>query len=151
MAIGLVGTIALIVVAMVAARGVPDPPPSDTAAQTAFASPPAAAPEPEDRTLAFAAAAAFCRPDVDSGTWQRALGPFLTTDARTLYAATAPANVPCSGVKDAGGPVGDQQTSTDAAWQFTADVGGPVTVTLHRDAPAAPWKVSYIDPASGAP
>ncbi|QIS40488.1 hypothetical protein [Clavibacter capsici] len=135
---------------MLVARSVPGSGSEDTGVFAADATS-TATPEPEDRALAFAAATAFCRPDVDSGTWQRALDPDLTADARVLYAATDPANVPCAGVMDAGGPVGDQQTATDAAWQFDAAVGGPVTVTLHRDRPAAPWKVSYIDPAGGAP
>lgn len=149
-AVGAVGASTLLVAVMLVARSVPGSGAEDPAITAADATP-TATPEPEDRALAFAAATAFCRPDVDSGTWQRGLDPHLTADARVLYAATDPANVPCAGVMDAGGPVGDQQTATDAAWKFDAAVGGPVTVTLHRDGPAAPWQVSYIDPAGGAP
>ncbi|MFC3297854.1 hypothetical protein [Clavibacter michiganensis] len=153
-ALAVLVVLSVIVGLMLAARSVPAP----QAATSAAPMPDAAAPspstspdEPADRAQAFAAAAAFCRPDVDSGTWQRTLDPYLTDDARALYAATAPANVPCEDVRDDGGPVGDQQTLTDAAWQFDAAVGGPVTVTLHRDSTAAVWLVSYVNPTGYAP
>ncbi|KDP89790.1 hypothetical protein W824_14955 [Clavibacter cf. michiganensis LMG 26808] len=149
-AVGAVGASTLLVAVMLVACSVPGSGVEEPGVFKADATQ-TETPEPEDRALAFEAATDFCRPDVDSGTWQRALDPLLTGEARTLYAATDPANVPCAGVMDAGGSVGDQRTATDAAWQLDAAVGGPVTVTLHRDGPAAPWEVSYIDPAGGAP
>ncbi len=152
-AFGVLVALSVIVGLVLTARSVP---PHATTSSTpkndaSTPSPSTTPEEPADRARAYAAAAAFCRPDIDSGTWQRSLDPYLTDDARALYAATAPANVPCEDVRDVGSPVGDQQTSTDAAWQFDAAVGGPVTVTLHRDSTAAVWQVSYVDPAEYAP
>jgi hypothetical protein len=144
-AVGVVGASALLVVVMLMGRLVLPAPAAEptTAAPGASTSPRPA--EADARSRAFAAAVAFCRPDVDSGTWQRALDPYLSADARVLYAATAPVNIPCASVRDVGGPVGDQQTPTDTAWQFDASTGGPVTVTLHRGSAHSAWEVSYID------
>lgn len=102
-----------------------------------------AAPDPE--AVAHTVAGLFCQPDAAKSTWQRSLTPHLTPDAWQLYSAVKPANVPCAGVRDDGQPVGDQQTSTDRAYQFTAATGGPVTVTLHRDTAQDPWLASYIN------
>ena len=102
-----------------------------------------AAPTSED--VAHTVADRFCQPDEAKNAWQRSLTPYLTADAWQLYSAVRPANVPCAGVRDAGKPVGDQQTSTDRAYQFTAATGGPVTVTLHRDTKQDPWLASYIN------
>jgi len=115
------------------------------AASTSDATPSTA---PTTSEQAFHVADLFCRPDAAPTAWQRSLSPYLTADAAQLYAAVSPANVPCAGVLDDGAPVGDQQTSTDQAFQFTASTGGPVTVTLHRDTEQAPWLVSYIDAGS---
>jgi hypothetical protein len=94
---------------------------------------------------AFAAADRFCQPDLGKDAWQRSLAPYLTPAAYRLYSAVKPANVPCAGIHENGQPVGDQQTSTDQAFQFTASTGGPVTVTLHRDTKQNPWLASYIN------
>jgi hypothetical protein len=104
---------------------------------------PSAAPDPA--AIAHTVADRFCQPDATKNTWQRSLTPYLTPDAWQLYSAVKPANVPCAGVHDDGQPVGDQQTSTDRAYQFTASTGGPVTVTLHRDTKQDPWLASYIN------
>lgn len=105
-----------------------------------------AAPTAEQQ--AFTAASLFCRSNVTKSIWQRTLSPFLTKDAWQLYSATQPGNVPCAGVHAGGQPVGDQQTSLDQAFQFTATVGGPVTVTMHRENTHAPWLASYINAGS---
>lgn len=99
------------------------------------------------RDTALATARMFCRPTVSATAWLADLQPLLSSDALSSYSATLPANVPCSGVTAAGEAVGDQQTSTDAAWQFPAATGGPVTVTLHRDNPTSTWSATYINPA----
>lgn len=95
--------------------------------------------------VAHTVADRFCDPEAMKNTWQRSLTPYLTADAWQLYSAVQPANVPCAGVHDDGQPVGNQQTSTDRAYQFTASTGGPVTVTLHRDTKQDPWLASYIN------
>ena len=95
--------------------------------------------------VAHTVADRFCQPEATKNTWQRSLTPYLTPNAWQLYSAVRPANVPCAGVHDDGKPVGDQQTSTDRAYQFTASTGGPVTVTLHRDTKQGPWLASYIN------
>lgn len=95
--------------------------------------------------VAHTVADRFCQPEATKNTWQRSLTPYLTPDAWQLYSAVRPANVPCADVHDDGKPVGDQQTSTDRAYQFTASTGGPVTVTLHRDTKQDPWLASYIN------
>lgn len=95
--------------------------------------------------IAHTVADRFCQPDATKNTWQRSLTPYLTPDAWQLYSAVRPANVPCADVHDDAAPVGDQQTSTDRAYQFTASTGGPVTVTLHRDTKQDPWLASYIN------
>lgn len=100
---------------------------------------------PTSKAIAHTVADRFCQPDMAKNAWQRSLTPYLTADAWQLYSATRPANVPCAGVHDDGQPVGDQQTSTDRAYQFTAGTGGPVTVTLHRDSKQDPWLASYIN------
>jgi hypothetical protein len=97
------------------------------------------------KEIAHAVADRFCQPDKTKNAWQRALTPYLTPEAWQLYSAVRPGNVPCAGVYDDGQPVGDQQTSTDQAFQFTASTGGPVTVTLHRDTKTDPWLASYIN------
>lgn len=119
--------------------------PTPAATSTATARPaPATA-----RERAFTVADRFCQPGDTSDQWQRALAPVLTTQAQTMFAATKPANVPCENVDETSGQaVGDQQTSTDAAWQFMAATGGPVTVTLHRDSSHAAWLASYVQPGS---
>lgn len=99
----------------------------------------------DSEAVARTVADLFCQPDAMKNTWQRSLTPYLTPDAWQLYSAVRPANVPCAGVHDDGAPVGDQQTSTDRAYQFTASTGGPVTVTLHRDTAQDPWLASYIN------
>lgn len=115
--------------------------PAQTASPIPTSTPAAASSE----QVAHEVADRFCRPDATKNVWQRSLTPYLTPDAWQLYAAVNPANVPCAGVHDDGEPVGDQQTSTDRAYQFSASTGGPVTVTLHRDTQADPWLASYID------
>lgn len=100
---------------------------------------------PTSGEVAHTVADRFCQPTASKNTWQRSLTPYLTPDAWQLYAAVRPGNVPCAGIHDDGQPVGDQQTSTDRAYQFTASTGGPVTVTLHRDTAAEPWLGSYIN------
>jgi hypothetical protein len=100
---------------------------------------------PTSEDVAHTVADRFCQPDQAKNAWQRSLTPYLTPDAWQLYSAVRPANVPCAGVHDDGKPVGDQQTSTDRAYQFTASTGGPVTVTLHRDTKQDPWLASYIN------
>jgi len=102
-----------------------------------------AAPTSDD--VAHTVADHFCQPDVTKNVWQRSLTPYLTSDAWQLYSAVQPGNIPCAGVHDDGKPVGDQQTSTDRAYQFTASTGGPVTVTMHRDTKADPWLASYVN------
>jgi hypothetical protein len=103
---------------------------------------------PSPASVAHTVADRFCQPDKAKNTWQRSLTPYLTADAWQLYSAVRPANVPCAGVHEDGQPVGDQQTSTDRAYQFTASTGGPVTVTLHRDSKEDPWLASYINAGS---
>lgn len=103
---------------------------------------------PTSKEIAHAVADRFCQPDETKNAWQRSLTPYLTPTAWQLYSAVRPANVPCAGIRDDGQPVGDQQTSTDQAFQFTASTGGPVTVTLHRDTKADPWLASYINAGS---
>ena len=100
---------------------------------------------PSSKEIAFLAADRFCQPDATKSAWQRSLTPYLTVDAWQLYSAVRPGNVPCEDVDEDGTPVGDQQTSTDRAYQFTASTGGPVTVTLHRDTKADPWLASYVN------
>ena len=100
---------------------------------------------PTSSEVAFTVADLFCQPEAAKNAWQRSLTPYLTADAWQLYSAVRPGNVPCAGVHDDGQPVGDQQTSTDQAVQFTASMGGPVTVTLHRDTTQDPWLASYIN------
>jgi hypothetical protein len=100
---------------------------------------------PTPAETAFTVADLFCLPDATQNTWQRSLSPHLTADAAALYSAVRPANVPCEGIRDDAAPVGDQQTGTDRAYQFTAATGGPVTITLHRDTPSDPWLASYIN------
>jgi hypothetical protein len=99
---------------------------------------------PTSQEVAYAVADRFCRPNATKTTWQRSLSPYLTPSAWQMYSATEPGNVPCAGVHDGGSPVGDQQTRTDQAFQFTAGTGGPVTVTLHRDTARARWLASYV-------
>lgn len=99
----------------------------------------------DSEAVARTVADRFCQPDAAKNAWQRSLTPYLTADAWQLYSAVRPANVPCAGVHDDGAPVGDQQTPTDRAYQFTASTGGPVTVTLHRDTEQDPWLASYIN------
>ena len=106
---------------------------------------PSASAAPTSEDVAHAVAERFCEPDATKNNWQRSLTPYLTPDAWQLYSAVRPANVPCADVHDDGKPVGDQQTSTDRAYQFTASTGGPVTVTLHRDTKQDPWLASYIN------
>lgn len=106
---------------------------------------PSASAAPNPAAIAHTVADLFCRPDASQNTWQRALTPHLTTDAAALYSAVRPANLPCQGIRDDAAPVGDQQTGTDRAYQFTAATGGPVTITLHRDTPSDPWLASYIN------
>lgn len=103
---------------------------------------------PTSKEIAHAVANRFCQPDETKNAWQRSLTPYLTPEAWQLYSAVRPGNVPCAGIHDDGQPVGDQQTSTDQAFQFTASTGGPVTVTLHRDTKADPWLASYINAGS---
>lgn len=91
-------------------------------------------------------AALFCRPDVDQGTWLSSLRFLVSSDLYESYSSTIPGNVPCAGVTGSGSAVGDQQTKTDTAWQFTASTGGPVTITLHRDEPTDAWEVVFIQP-----
>jgi hypothetical protein len=100
---------------------------------------------PSSAEVAHTVADRFCQPEATKNTWQRSLTPYLTPDAWELYSAVRPANVPCADVHDDGKLVGDQQTSTDRAYQFTASTGGPVTVTLHRDTKQDPWLASYIN------
>lgn len=100
---------------------------------------------PSSAAIAHTVADWFCQPEQAKNAWQRSLTPYLTPDAWQLYSAVRPANVPCADVHDDGKPVGDQQTSTDRAYQFTASTGGPVTVTLHRDTKQNPWLASYIN------
>ncbi|KQO64257.1 hypothetical protein ASF23_16985 [Curtobacterium sp. Leaf261] len=100
---------------------------------------------PSSAAVALTVSDRFCQPDKAKNAWQRSLTPYLTPDAWQLYSAVQPANVPCADVHDDGKPVGDQQTSTDRAYQFTASTGGPVTVTLHRDTKQDPWLASYIN------
>jgi hypothetical protein len=95
--------------------------------------------------IAHTVADRFCQPEKAKNAWQRSLTPYLTAEAWQLYSAVRPGNVPCAGIHHDGQPVGDQQTSTDRAYQFTASTGGPVTVTLHRDTTADPWLASYIN------
>lgn len=118
--------------------------PAQTASPIPTSTPAAASSEDVAHTVADR----FCQPGEVKNTWQRSLTPYLTPDAWQLYSAVQPANVPCAGVYDDGAPVGDQQTATDRAYQFTAATGGPVTVTLHRDTAADPWLASYIDAGS---
>ena len=103
---------------------------------------------PTSKEIAHAVADRFCQPDETKNVWQRSLTPYLSPEAWPLYSAVRPGNVPCAGIHDDGQPVGDQQTSTDQAFQFTASTGGPVTVTLHRDTTADPWLASYINAGS---
>lgn len=103
---------------------------------------------PTSKEIAHAVANRFCQPDETKNVWQRSLTPYLTPEAWQLYSAVRPGNVPCAGIHDDGQPVGDQQTSTDQAFQFTASTGGPVTVTLHRATKADPWLASYINAGS---
>lgn len=91
-------------------------------------------------------AALFCRPDVDQGTWLSSLRFLVSSDLYESYSSTIPANVPCAGVTGSGTAIGDQQTKTDTAWQFTAKTGGPVTITLHRDDSTDAWEVVFIQP-----
>ena len=100
---------------------------------------------PSSEEVAHTVADRFCQPTATKNVWQRSLTPYLTPEAWQLYSAVRPGNVPCAGIHDDGQPVGDQQTSTDRAYQFTASTGGPVTVTLHRDTKADPWLASYIN------
>jgi len=100
---------------------------------------------PSSEEVAHTVADRFCQPTATKNAWQRSLTPYLTPEAWQLYSAVRPGNVPCAGIHDDGQPVGDQQTSTDRAYQFTAAQGGPVTVTLHRDTAADPWLASYVN------
>lgn len=100
---------------------------------------------PSSEEVAHTVADRFCQPTASKNTWQRSLTPYLTPEAWQLYSAVRPGNVPCAGIRDDGQQVGDQQTSTDRAYQFTASTGGPVTVTLHRDTKQDPWLASYIN------
>ncbi|MBT1633246.1 hypothetical protein [Curtobacterium flaccumfaciens] len=100
---------------------------------------------PSSAAIAQTVADRFCQPAATKNAWQRSLTQYLTPDAWQLYSAVQPANVPCAGVHEDGQPVGDQQTATDRAYQFTAATGGPVTVTLHRDTAADPWLASYVN------
>ncbi|MCS6576439.1 hypothetical protein NYS52_18075 [Curtobacterium flaccumfaciens pv. flaccumfaciens] len=100
---------------------------------------------PTSKEIAHTVADRFCQPDASKNAWQRSLTPYLTAEAWQLYSAVRPGNVPCAGIHDDGSPVGDQQTSTDRAYQFTASTGGPVTVTLHRDTKTDPWLASHIN------
>lgn len=100
---------------------------------------------PSSEEVAHTVADRFCQPTATKNVWQRSLTPYLTPEAWQLYSAVRPGNVPCAGIHDDGQPVGDQQTSTDQAFQFTASTGGPITVTLHRDTAADPWLASYIN------
>lgn len=118
---------------------------SDGAAAPTSTPIPSATAAPDPAAIAHTVADRFCQPDATKNTWQRSLTPYLTTDAWQLYSAVRPANVPCAGVHDDAAAVGDQQTSTDRAYQFTASTGGPVTVTLHRDTKDDPWLAAYIN------
>ena len=100
---------------------------------------------PSSEEVAHTVADRFCQPTATKNVWQRSLTPYLTPEAWQLYSAVRPGNVPCAGIRADGAPVGDQQTSTDRAYQFTASTGGPVTVTLHRDSKEDPWLASYIN------
>lgn len=117
----------------------------DDAAAPSSTPVPSTSAAPSPGRVAYTVADRFCQPGAAKNVWQRSLTPYLTQDAWQLYSAVRPANVPCAGVHDDGQPVGDQQTSTDRAYQFTAATGGPVTVTLHRDTTADPWLASYIN------
>ncbi|MBF4577499.1 hypothetical protein [Frondihabitans sp. VKM Ac-2883] len=143
--LAVIAVAAVVAVVIVVASHLPErgagaaPRPSATPVPTATS----AGPTPAE--TAFTVADLFCRPDATQNTWQRSLSPHLTADAAALYSAVRPANVPCQGIRDDAAPVGDQQTGTDRAYQFTASTGGPVTITLHRDTPSDPWLASYIN------
>ncbi|GAB7302360.1 hypothetical protein [Clavibacter michiganensis] len=141
------GVIAVVAVAVAIAMIAAHLPKHGEGSASASTSAPApiTSPEPTTADQAFRVADLFCRPDATKDTWQRELSPYLTPAAWQLYSTVTPANVPCAGVQDDGAAVGDQQTDTDQAFQFTASTGGPITITLHRDTRHAPWLVSYIN------
>ncbi|QIT16162.1 hypothetical protein RI685_15905 (plasmid) [Clavibacter michiganensis] len=140
-----IAALAVVAAVVVIAAQLPSHDKESPAASTPAAT---ASTEPTTAEQAFHVADLFCRPDASPSVWQRELTPYLTPDAARLYAAVDPGNVPCAGVQGDGAPVGDQQTSTDQAFQFTAATGGRVTVTLHRDTEQAEWLASYIDAGS---
>lgn len=110
--------------------------PTKTAAQKATSS----------ERRAFAVADRFCQPALTQTAWQTGLDPYLTASARTLFAATDPANVPCEHVSATGRQVGDRQTATAQAWEFPAADGGPVLVSMTRTSASSPWLASYVQP-----
>lgn len=97
---------------------------------------------PED--VASMAVGVFCDHDPDPGHWWDTLAPHLSPQARTAYAGTDPATVPCHQVTGPPTPT-DAGTTALARVQIPTDAGGYVVLESLTD--AATWQVERITPA----
>lgn len=101
-----------------------------------------------DQVMAHDSAIAFLRAFTDTGqdasTWWAALAPLLAPAAVEDYSYIDPAQVPA--MKVTAGPVEDLPGGSASLWQAQVPTTlGPCTVTLTRDAAAAPWLVARAD------
>lgn len=103
---------------------------------------------PRDRVAAHESAVtflhAFTDTDQDASTWWAGLAPLLAPAAVEDYSYIDPAQVPALRVTPE--PVEDLPGGSAALWQVQVPTTlGPWTITLVRDAAAAPWLVARAD------
>ena len=90
---------------------------------------------------------AFARPRLSEEAWWAGLEPLLSTEARALYAAVDPANVPANAVTGKGKLL-DEASAYIARVQVPTNIGR-YTVVLSRDSVNAEWQGERITPPDG--
>ncbi|CAM5539430.1 hypothetical protein [Leifsonia shinshuensis] len=118
-------------------------PPTAAAGSSSTPTPTASVNTADAKSFATSIAGLFCRPNIDQQVWFAALSPYFSADASSQFSTTDPANVPCSRITGPGQAVGDQQTSLQAAYQFSTD-DKSVTVSINRNSANEPWQVVYV-------
>jgi hypothetical protein len=90
---------------------------------------------------------AFARPDLGEEEWWSGLAPLLSVEARLVYSAVDPANVPARRVTGTGKLL-EGASAYIAQVQVPTDVG-TYSVVLSRDSATAPWQGERITPPAG--
>jgi hypothetical protein len=97
--------------------------------------------------LAEQAMAAFARPTVDASTWFNELAPLLTSDSRSTYYGTDPAEVPARAVTGPGRA--DESPSAYLAYVTVPTDVGDYLVLLSREGGDTGWLVESLTPPDG--